>query len=329
MDADLLRSWLDLPPGAWPPADRALLGLPTDGPLDPAAVEAAALDRMARLRTHQLLHPDLVTEGMNRVAQAMMAVGTAAAPRRKVPSPVPPKPPPTFELAPPPVTLTLAVTAVPRILDAVPVVAEPPVAAVAPPPAFRKPPPVEPIPIPADQPPPAGLALDDGEIPPHARRPAYRELAGLRAVVRAFDQLRPSVALPGEGLLTPAAVCELLEATAAFRSAATHPGLNRGFVRRLAPGLTAVLGNPLPLAVFRSLTRPQRLELAREWAGGRAGLHARIDAVRAGLTRPHRGDPAGDIRRRLAGILADSPELALVAATALIGLVAVARTAGR
>ena len=278
MDFDLLRTWVGLPPGPWPPADRELLGLPADGPVDPAAVEAAALDRMARLRTHQLLHPELVTEGMNRVAQAMMGATAVPQARRKVPSSLAPPLPPPVDLAPPPTVALDAV--VPLVLDAVSVERpEPPVAAVAPGPAFR-PKPVEPIRIPDDVPPPPGLALDAGEVPPHARRAAYRELAGLREVLRAFDQLKPSVALPGEGLLTPAAVCDLLEGIAAFRAAATHPGLGKSFVRTIAPGLTAVLTNPLPLAVFRSLVRPQRLYLAREWAGGRAGLLARLEHVR-------------------------------------------------
>lgn len=330
MDVNLLRSWVGLPAGAWPPADRELLGLSADGPLDPAAVEAAALDRMARLRTHQLLHPDLVTEGMNRVAQAMMAVGTGHAPRRtKVPSPPSPTLAPAFDLSAPP-TVTLEPVAVPQVLDAVPVVpAQPPVAAVAPVPAFRRPPPVEPIRIPDDVPPPPGLALDEGEIPPHGRRAAYRELAGLRAALRAFDQLRPSVALPGEGLLTPAAVCDLLEAVAEFRAVATQRELSRGFVQTVAPNLSAVLLHPLPLAVFRSLTRPQRLDLAREWAGGRAGVVARMEAIRAGLDRPRRADPAADLRRWGAGVFAARPEVLLFAVTAVVGLVAMVRTAVR
>ena len=78
MDTKLLRSWLNLPPGAWPPPDRELLGLPP-GPVNPAEAERRVLERMARLRPHQLLHPDLVTEGMNRVAQALLAVTAGAA----------------------------------------------------------------------------------------------------------------------------------------------------------------------------------------------------------------------------------------------------------
>jgi hypothetical protein len=295
MDTALLRTWLGLPAGPWPPPDRELLGLPA-GPLDPAAVEAAALDRMARLRTHQLVHPDLVTEGMNRVARAMLAVGTAAPARRPV--------------SPPPV------------LDAVPVADDPPVAKVAPVPALTRPA-ADPIPIPADAAPPAGLDVHAG-VAARARRQAYRELAGLRAVLRALDRLRPSVALPGEALLGPAAVCDLLEAVDAVRSAGRHPGLPRRFTRGTLPKLSAVVRSRRPLAVIRSLSRPQRLDLAREWAEGRAGVVARRAAVRDGLAagRPVRRPAVGPA---LLGRLLGRPERLLGATTGLIGLVAVAR----
>ncbi|MBY0514997.1 MAG: hypothetical protein K2P78_13910, partial [Gemmataceae bacterium] len=73
MDHNQVRSWLGLPPGPWPPDHYTLLGLPA-GRADPAAVEPVVLDRMDRLRPHQLLHPELVTEGMNRLAQALIAL---------------------------------------------------------------------------------------------------------------------------------------------------------------------------------------------------------------------------------------------------------------
>jgi hypothetical protein len=73
VDDSLLRSWLALPAGPWPPDHYTLLGL-APGRADPAAVEPRVMERMDRLRTHQLLHPDLVTEGMNRLAQALITL---------------------------------------------------------------------------------------------------------------------------------------------------------------------------------------------------------------------------------------------------------------
>lgn len=73
MNIELLREWLSLPPGDWPPDHYSLIGLepgtiPDD---DPSQIEELALDRMECLRRHQIRHQDEVTEGMNRLALAM------------------------------------------------------------------------------------------------------------------------------------------------------------------------------------------------------------------------------------------------------------------
>ena len=78
MDHDRLRSWLALPPGAWPPDHYALIGLPR-GTGDLADIEDRVLARMELLRPHQLLHPDAVTEGMNRLAQALVCLTDSVA----------------------------------------------------------------------------------------------------------------------------------------------------------------------------------------------------------------------------------------------------------
>ncbi len=69
----MLRNWLGLPPGPWPLDHYTLLGLPA-GSGDPREIEPLVLARMERLRQHQLLHPELVTEGMNRLAQALICL---------------------------------------------------------------------------------------------------------------------------------------------------------------------------------------------------------------------------------------------------------------
>jgi hypothetical protein len=73
MIRELLSQWLDLPATPWPPDHYALLGLQRGkGGMD--EVEQRVLERMERLRHHQLMHPEPVTEGMNLLAQAMIAL---------------------------------------------------------------------------------------------------------------------------------------------------------------------------------------------------------------------------------------------------------------
>jgi hypothetical protein len=76
VDHTKLRTWLGLPPGQWPPNHYILLGL-QPGQCDPATVERLVLARMEKLRAHQLLNPELVTEGMNRLAQALICLTDA------------------------------------------------------------------------------------------------------------------------------------------------------------------------------------------------------------------------------------------------------------
>src|SRR6476620_8927364 len=78
VEHSLLQSWLSLPPGPWPPDHYTLLGLPP-GSCDPILVEHRVLERMAQLRPHQLLQPELVTVGMNRLAQALVCLTDPAA----------------------------------------------------------------------------------------------------------------------------------------------------------------------------------------------------------------------------------------------------------
>ncbi|HEY8504987.1 MAG TPA: hypothetical protein VIL46_10420, partial [Gemmataceae bacterium] len=80
MKLDLLRDWLKLPPGPWPPDHFTLLGLPRGGG-DIDQVEQSALERMELLRRYQIRHPEEVTEGMNRLARAMICLTDPAARR--------------------------------------------------------------------------------------------------------------------------------------------------------------------------------------------------------------------------------------------------------
>jgi hypothetical protein len=310
MDAGLLRSWLGLLPGPWPPDDREILGL-ADGPADPAAVELRALEQMDRLRPHQLRHPELVTEGMNRLAQAMIALtagGAApAAPKPRKPTKRKAKPvevvPDDLALADSGVVIpAVEVTApAPVILDAevVPVPEVEPAAAVAVDPG-------EPVPVP--EPPPPGTAYV-----PADRRAAYQELVDLRRLIRTWDRLRTTLAVPGEPFATPAKVLLLLEVADEIQARTDHT-----FPATSGRDVVSILRHPLPLGLIRSLVPSQRLAVAKDWAQAAAELRYQYETLRHGLRRsvPRRGT-----NRAIRGFcrwLRANPEWALV--LAVLGL---------
>jgi hypothetical protein len=81
MSHALICSWLALPEGEWPPDHFRLLGLTPDE-ATPERVEQQVHQRLEMVRQYQLLHPELVTEAMNRLAQAYLCLSDPVA-RRK------------------------------------------------------------------------------------------------------------------------------------------------------------------------------------------------------------------------------------------------------
>src|SRR5712692_10552819 len=78
MTHELICAWLCLPAGKWPPDHYSLLGL-QPGEADAARIEQQVHERLEAVRRHQLGHPDLATEAMNRLAQAFVCLTDAAA----------------------------------------------------------------------------------------------------------------------------------------------------------------------------------------------------------------------------------------------------------
>ncbi|MBL8799306.1 MAG: hypothetical protein JNM56_35805 [Planctomycetia bacterium] len=110
MSHELIRTWLKLPAGDWPPDHYTLLGLSVGEP-DTERIERHVQLRMEWVRRYQLAHPDLVTEAMNRLAQAFDCLRDAESKqdydvRLKRGEAVPPKGPASKPaLNPPPATL--------------------------------------------------------------------------------------------------------------------------------------------------------------------------------------------------------------------------------
>ena len=321
-----MRTWLGLPPGPWPPDHYALLALaPGGGDLD--EIEARVLDRMELLRPYQLRHPEVVTEGMNRLAQALVCltdpVARAAYDRGLGIAPAP------FEVVEDDEPAEAA-PARPRVPGArqqdLPyevVEPEPPQTGTRPYEVVSGGP--EDVPVAEDLPP--FEVLPDAPVRPARvgrkpvklkRRTIYRRLAALRRAIRAWEALRPVFGTPGEALSTPVAVLTFLRALADARAAL--PGVGFAFHEAPHPGsvVTALVRLPSALATVRGLLPSQRKAVARDWYNGYALLRRERDTLRALAWRPRRGRHAS---AELARLLRDTPELllALLALVLLVG----------
>ena len=284
------------------------------------------MERMELLRSHQLLHPELVTEGMNRLAQALIAltdaVGKAA-----------------YDVELGIISAMVELPAPAPESEASVVVAEPLVdedvftddAAV--PPAFEVVDDTQEIAVsPGTQvveweqvpPPPLAEELPPDELPepegdPQSRRWIYTRLALMRRALRAWERLRPTLGDPNDRVDRPIRVVLLLEAVADLRPLM---GPVRGVVGgageagRLA---VAVVRQPLLLDTIRRLLPSQREALAADWHRGRVALQAEGIRLRnlARRGRPHAARPA---ITAVARQLSDVPEIVPV----LLGLLAVA-----
>lgn len=365
MDYTLLRSWLGLPPGPWPPDHYTLLGLPP-GVGDPAAVESRVMERMDLLRRNQLLHPELVTEGMNRLAQALITltdpVGKAAYDAEiGIPVAAPPKPaiPPPVEQLPPPTAgpSGSVVIASPVFDDDVfsddPLPVEPPdrgdvtqviVLPGAAGPALpyaviggTEPPPAPPLSLDQEpiRPAPEPEVIEaevlprapvSGTVPPAGRRWIYARLALLRRAIRAWDRLRPVLGDPQDPVDRPGRVLLLLEGVWAVRP--LLPQL-RGVVGGVGePGgvVAVIVGHPLVLDTFRRLLPDQRQTLAIDWRRGQEELQREHARLRR-LARAGRERPVGARGGpALWRRLKETPEVVLAALAAAAMLIALFRT---
>ena len=70
MSRELICSILGVPTEPWPPDHYALIGL-DPAQITPAAAEQRVQELSARLRAYQLTEPELVTDALNRLAQAL------------------------------------------------------------------------------------------------------------------------------------------------------------------------------------------------------------------------------------------------------------------
>lgn len=312
-----------------------MLGLAVDGATDETTVELNALKRMDVLRPHQLRHPDLVTEGMNRLAQAMIAL-TSNVPLAKADS-FPKKPKKSIrertpvEIRKPKSEVKLdfegQATGIvplqtPAILDAEIVgVASSPAAEIIPE-SFAVqadeptgPPLDEPITIPE---PPLGTVLA-----PSPRRSGYRELVRLRRYRDAWGQFRSILGDPSEMLVTPVKVMSYLDAIAALRSAMRlSPDPANPFPDLAGQMVVSVTSHPVPLSLLRDLVPSQRRILARDWAVANAELDVKAKRLRRLMRNSRRKGIVRRLLRQIRRFFENNPEwiiLVILVGALLVG----------
>ena len=339
MDTDLLLSWLRLPAGAWPAEDRALLGLP-EGSVDAATAEQHALARMEWLRPHQLRHPELVSEGMNKLAQALITFLTPASPEQPYqpslephgpiekayqPGIAPPwqpvdiEPEPEPEPVPVEAEVVMAEVVEDAIVDAE--VVEKGVRTLLLPPAKRArvKPAVQELP---GEPLPPGLV-----VVPQDRRRAYQDLVLLRRLLRAWEALSPIVGNPSEPLETAESVYLWLTACWQTKVLLGERKRAKSWFRRTGQLVRSVVRSSHPVLLLRDMLPDQRNRLAADWANARTQLQAEYAAQRESLRTSKPRSSARSVWRNCANHLRRNPEWILGLLTLACVLVGVARWA--
>jgi hypothetical protein len=234
MSHELICGWLGLSPGEWPPDHYRLLGLdPAD--TDPQQIEQHVHQRLEQVRRYQLLHPELVTEAMNRLAQAFVcltdpearrAYDSARAGKALVvvpePGPVSPPRPETILVVP----MRVGARSRPN-LPLVPL----PAAAAAPADAGTAA--VPPLPSPLAETATAPLAITAPQLPVLPEIPPLP--AALPAGEPEANGEGPGPAAESEGApLLPTRVDPAVEAAQSSRAARRGLGTKRALYRRLA-----------------------------------------------------------------------------------------------
>jgi hypothetical protein len=325
MNLDLLRNWLALPPGPWPPDDRALLGVPA-GPISAMDVEQRALGQMEKLRPHQLVHPDLVTEGMNRLAQAMISLieeANRAAQQSKLERERQRTAANDIVLdadvlagkSAQPVVLEAEVVSVPRMLEKRPPAKPRPPKLKKPKKKKKKPKPALPgVDVPNVEPVPPGATYSPAE-----RRKGYGELVAMRRVLKAWEKLQPYFSVPSEDLATPATVFGFVESVREARRTVAVDADRAWFVEHGQLVLTLV-SNQHALPIFRNLVLTQRQQLATDWAYATAHLRSRYLGLREGMRESKPRKAVGVSARKGIAWLRRNPEwvMAVLIVTAVV-----------
>jgi curved DNA-binding protein CbpA len=337
MSHELICTWLGLEPGDWPPDHYRLLGL-EPGESDAARIEQQVHDRLEAVRRYQLLHPELVTEAMNRLAQAYVCLtdpdarraydagrpgrpgANGARPPAAEPAPVPATPVPVIALpAPVPAPeppAPPAPVAVPAIAEPAPPTVEPEIPVVLPA-IVADALPATPPPAPPQSRPKADPVLEASRSTAArrglgTRRALYRRLAQTRRLMRAWERAGRYLANPKRRLSKPAEATELIGHLKAVREAL------EGFPALLGeagqPGYSVVVlaRQPVPVPIFQTLLPSQRETLAQHWKSGHQLLQAHRNYLRLEIQALRKRGRLGRALRAARHAITDQPGILLL-----------------
>jgi hypothetical protein len=297
MDHQLLCAWLGLPAGSWPPNHFVLLGL-EPGADDAVAIEASVQERMIILRRYQLTHPELATEAMNRLAQAMICLTDEAARksyleeyRQQLPNGAP----------------DLAAVSGGSLADP----ASEEVASMAAPPSPQPSEPVEqaaPLPTPA-------IPVELDAV--HTRRDLYFRIARTRQIQQLWARVGVHLDNPRHRLTRPAQAAHLIQHMQVL------PRLIQSFPSRLGqagqPGylVLALARQQLIVPTLQTLLPSQRLALARDWEAGKQYLMEQYSLLRSQSRTLRRRSPWNHLVRLTRSVLNNHPGLVVLSLSLL------------
>jgi hypothetical protein len=347
MSHELICTWLGLAPGDWPPDHYRLLGL-EPGEADAERIEQRVHERLDAVRRYQLLHPELVTEAMNRLAQAYVCLTDPEARRaydsvrlgRPTGNGTQPKPAPP---APPPVPVVATPIPVPEPARPEPPAPAPPPSAEtpAPGPTETAPPPLEletPVVVPAIlvNALPETASVAEPEPPPKTdpvleasrsaaarrglgtRRGLYQRLARTRRLMRAWERAGKYLGNAKRRLSKPAEATELINDLKELRQALTGFTVLLGEAGQPGYSVIVLARQPAPVPIFQTLLSGQRVTLAQHWKDGRQLLHAHRDYLRLEIQALRKRGPIGRVWRATRHAITDQPGVLLL----LLGLIA-------
>jgi hypothetical protein len=347
MNHQQICTWLGIADAAWPPDHYRLLGLET-GETDIQRIEEQVHGRLESVRRYQLTHPELVTEAMNRLAQAFVCLTDPAAKQAY-----------DLELQGEPKATAVAVEEPPEGLawlhsatgDLVPLEeeAEPAeqeplkeagqvlhptklaeLAADATPPDII---------IPEGLPPNIAAAAAAEKTDPAAasaseararrgigtKRTLYFRIARTRKLLAAWEQAGRFLAPPQRRITKPTEATELIRLLARIQSLLSGFPPVMGQAGQPGYHVIALASQTAPVPVLQTLLPSQREALAQHWEAGKKFLTAHRQFLRDEARARRKRSTFGRATRAAVSFIAEYPEYVLFALALLAVTIAIAR----